>query len=47
MMTRSDVQEGTGYANVVAEALALNTAGGIRLYAFTHGRSAWSVSLNG
>jgi hypothetical protein len=38
-------KEVTGYANVVTEALALNTIGDIRLYAFTHGRSAWNVSL--
>jgi photosystem II stability/assembly factor-like uncharacterized protein len=39
-------KEVTGYANVVTEALGLNTSGNIRLFAFTHGRSAWSVSLN-
>jgi photosystem II stability/assembly factor-like uncharacterized protein len=39
-------KEVTGYANVVTEALSLNTTGTIRLYAFTHGRSAWRVSLN-
>jgi len=36
----------TGYANVVTEALGLNATGTIRLYAFTHGRSAWRVALN-
>jgi hypothetical protein len=39
-------KEVTGYANVVTEALALNSVGDVRLYAFTHGRSAWRVSLN-
>ena len=39
-------KEVTGYANVVTEALSLNTVGDIRLYAFTHGRSAWRVDLS-
>ena len=39
-------KEVTGYANVVTEALALNSVGDIRLYAFTHGRSAWRVNLS-
>ena len=39
-------KEVTGYANVVTEALSLNTLGEIQLYAFTHGRSAWRVRLN-
>ena len=39
-------KEVTGYANVVTEALGLNATGTIRLYAFTHGRSAWRVALN-
>jgi photosystem II stability/assembly factor-like uncharacterized protein len=39
-------KEVTGYANVVTEALALNAVGDIRLYAFTHGRSAWRVNLS-
>lgn len=39
-------KEVTGYANVVTEALSLSTVGDIQLYAFTHGRSAWRVSLN-
>lgn len=38
-------KEVTGYANVVTESLALNRTGTIRLYAFTHGRSAWRVGL--
>jgi photosystem II stability/assembly factor-like uncharacterized protein len=38
-------KEVTGFANVVTEALALNTEGRLRLYAFTHGRSAWRVNL--
>jgi hypothetical protein len=39
-------KEVTGYANVVTEALALNSTGDVRLYAFTHGRSAWRVDLS-
>jgi photosystem II stability/assembly factor-like uncharacterized protein len=39
-------KEVTGYANVVTEALSLSTVGDIQLYAFTHGRSAWRVTLN-
>jgi photosystem II stability/assembly factor-like uncharacterized protein len=39
-------KEVTGYANVVTESLSLSTVGDIQLYAFTHGRSAWRVSLN-
>jgi photosystem II stability/assembly factor-like uncharacterized protein len=39
-------KEVTGYANVVTEALALNSVGDVRLYAFTHGRSAWRVNLS-
>jgi hypothetical protein len=38
-------KEVTGFANVVTEALRLNTAGTMRLFAFTHGRSAWRVDL--
>lgn len=40
------LKENTGYANVVTEALALNREGKLRLYAFTHGRSAWHVNLS-
>ena len=39
-------KEVTGYANVVTESLSLSTIDDIQLYAFTHGRSAWRVSLN-
>jgi photosystem II stability/assembly factor-like uncharacterized protein len=39
-------KEVTGYANVVTEAMSLSSLGEIQLYAFTHGRSAWRVSLN-
>ncbi len=39
--------ENTGFANVVTESLALNTAGGVTsLYAFTHGRGAYKVTAN-
>jgi uncharacterized protein (TIGR03437 family) len=38
--------ENSGFANVVTEALAINTAGGVTsLYAFTHGRGVWRVTL--
>jgi hypothetical protein len=36
------MRENTGFANVIVEHLELNNG---RLYAFTHGRSAWSVAL--
>lgn len=36
------MRENTGFANVVTEHLELNNG---RLFAFTHGRSAWSVDL--
>ncbi len=36
------MRENTGFANVVTEHLQLNNG---RLFAFTHGRSAWSVEL--
>lgn len=38
-------KEVTGFANVSVEWLAINTTGTRRLYAFTHGRGAWSVNL--
>jgi uncharacterized protein (TIGR03437 family) len=39
--------ENTGFANVITEALAVNTGGGAKqLFAFTHGRGAWRVALN-
>jgi hypothetical protein len=39
--------ENTGFANVVVESLALNTVGGATsLYAFTHGRGAWRVTVS-
>jgi uncharacterized protein (TIGR03437 family) len=39
--------ENTGFANVVTESLALNTADGITsLYAFTHGRGVFKVTAN-
>ena len=39
--------ENTGFANVFTEALALQVENGVtRLYAFTHGRSAWRVTVN-
>jgi len=37
------LRENTGFANVVVEHMELNNG---RLFAFTHGRSAWSVALN-
>ncbi|HWQ35479.1 MAG TPA: Ig-like domain-containing protein [Blastocatellia bacterium] len=38
--------ENSGFANVVTEALAINTVGGVtNLYAFTHGRGVWRVTL--
>jgi photosystem II stability/assembly factor-like uncharacterized protein len=37
------MRENTGFANVVTEHLEIN---GGRLFAFTHGRSAWSVPLS-
>ncbi len=40
-------KEVTGFANVVTESLRLNKTGQQRLYAFTHGRSAWRVDLQG
>ena len=36
------MRENTGFANVIVEHLELNNG---RLFAFTHGRSAWSVAL--
>ena len=36
------MRENTGFANVVVEQLEINNG---RLFAFTHGRSAWSVEL--
>jgi photosystem II stability/assembly factor-like uncharacterized protein len=36
------MRENTGFANVITEHLEINNG---RLYAFTHGRSAWSVQL--
>jgi photosystem II stability/assembly factor-like uncharacterized protein len=36
------MRENTGFANVITEHLELK---GTRLYAFTHGRSVWSVTL--
>ena len=36
------MRENTGFANVVTEHLEINNG---RLFAFTHGRSAWSVPL--
>ena len=38
-------KEVTGFANVVTESLGINTTGTKRLFAFTHGRSAWRVDL--
>jgi photosystem II stability/assembly factor-like uncharacterized protein len=37
------MRENTGFANVVVEHLELSNG---RLFAFTHGRSVWSVALN-
>ena len=37
------MRENTGFANVIVEHLELNNG---RLFAFTHGRSAWSVPLS-
>jgi photosystem II stability/assembly factor-like uncharacterized protein len=37
------MRENTGFANVITEHLEINNG---RLYAFTHGRSAWRVALN-
>ena len=37
------MRENTGFANVITEHLELK---GNRLYAFTHGRSVWNVTLN-
>ena len=37
------MRENTGFANVIVEHLELSNG---RLYAFTHGRSAWSVELS-
>ncbi|MBI3950140.1 MAG: hypothetical protein HY314_06770 [Acidobacteria bacterium] len=40
--------ENTGFANVVTEALALTTSKGVAtLFAFTHGRGAWRVTVGG
>ena len=36
------MRENTGFANVVTEHLEVSNG---RLFAFTHGRSAWSVPL--
>ena len=38
-------KEVTGFANVVTESLGINPTGTKRLFAFTHGRSAWRVDL--
>jgi subtilisin-like proprotein convertase family protein len=38
--------ENTGFANVVTESLAMNGSGS-NLFAFTHGRGAWRMSLGG
>ncbi|MGH9833544.1 MAG: WD40/YVTN/BNR-like repeat-containing protein [Blastocatellia bacterium] len=39
--------ENTGFANVVVESLAINVVNGTTtLYAFTHGRGAWRVTVN-
>src|SRR5262249_12505819 len=39
--------ENTGFANVVTEALVLNTAVGVTsLYGFTHGRGVYKVTAN-
>ncbi len=38
--------ENTGFANAPVESLAINSAGGTdTLYAFTHGRGVWRISL--
>ncbi|MFN0112549.1 MAG: putative Ig domain-containing protein [Blastocatellia bacterium] len=38
--------ENSGFANVITEALTINTAGTTKyLFAFTHGRGAWRVEL--
>jgi photosystem II stability/assembly factor-like uncharacterized protein len=38
--------ENTGFANVVTESLSILSAGGSRmLFAFTHGRGAWKVTI--
>ena len=37
------MRENTGFANVIVEHLEINNG---RLFAFTHGRSAWSVALS-
>lgn len=39
--------ENTGFANTPVEALAFNETGPRTLYAFTHGRGAWRVTLAG
>jgi len=40
--------ENTGFANVMTESLALQSVNGAAtLYAFTHGRGAWRVTLGG
>ena len=40
-------RENTGFANVITEALALNTVGGnTSLFAFTHGRGVWRVTVH-
>ena len=39
-------RENTGFANVVVESLAIGSVGSsLNLFAFTHGRGAWRVSL--
>jgi uncharacterized protein (TIGR03437 family) len=39
-------EENTGFANTIVESLAINTVGGVSsLYAFTHGRGAYRVTL--
>ena len=37
------MRENTGFANVVTEHLEVNNG---RLFAFTHGRSVWSIALD-
>src|SRR5262249_49707373 len=39
-------RENTGFANVITESLIVNTVGGTStLFAFTHGRGAWRVTI--
>jgi photosystem II stability/assembly factor-like uncharacterized protein len=39
--------ENTGFANVITESLAINSGATKYLFAFTHGRGVWRVSLSG